>query len=123
SFFDLFYLVDGLSDLGEGSNMSVNVRFENVYYALDIFRLSRVFGWGSALEHQGTVRNIDSELFLILQRYGLFGFLVIFSIIFRLLKIGFKYRSVKLGSFVFLMTFSLIFNMLTNTVFFGAQTV
>lgn len=123
SFFDLFYLVEGLSDLGEGSNMSVNVRFENVYYAFDNFRLSPVFGWGSALEHQGTVRNIDSELFLILQRYGLFGFLVIFSIIFRLLKIGFKYRNVKLGSFVFLMTFSLIFNMLTNTVFFGAQTV
>lgn len=123
SFFDLFYLIEGLSDLGEGSNMSVNVRLENVYYAFDNFRLSPVFGWGSALEHQGPVRNIDSELFLILQRYGLFGFLVILSIIFRLLRIGFKYRGVKLGSFVFLMTFSLMFNMLTNIVFFGAQTV
>lgn len=122
NFFDLFYLAEGLSDLGGGDNKSINVRFENAYYALDNFKNSPIFGWGSALEQDGLVRNLDSEIFLILQRYGLFGLIIISIIVFNLLRAGFIYRASILGSFVLLMTFSLIFNMLTNIVFFGAQT-
>lgn len=121
--FDLFYLFEGISNLQTGENNSVNVRLDNAAYAFNNFRASPIFGWGSALEQYGSVRNIDSEFFLILQRYGLLGVIIVLSIIYSLLKTGLRYRSKKLGVFVFLMTSSLLFNILTNAVFFGSQTI
>lgn len=122
-FFDLFYLIEGVTNLKTGSNNSVNVRLDNVNYALNNFLASPFFGWSSSLEHYGTVRNMDSEVALIMQRYGSFGLLVICVIIFKLISIGIRYRHKKLGVFILLMMSSLTFNMLTNVVFFGAQTV
>lgn len=121
--FDLFYLIQGLETLEQGKNNSVNVRLDNARYAYENFKSSPIFGWGSSLEQFGSVRHLDSEVFLILQRYGLFGVLVILYIISSILYAGFKYRHTQLGLFLLMMMGSLMFNMLTNLVFFGAQTV
>lgn len=121
--FDLFYLINGLETLEQGENGSVNVRLDNAKYAYENFKDSPIFGWGSSLEQFGSVRHLDSEVFLILQRYGLFGVFVILYIISGILYTGFKYRHTRLGLFLLMMMSSLIFNMLTNVVFFGAQSV
>lgn len=120
--FDLFYLIEGINTLEQGSNNSINTRLDNAKYAYLNFKESPIIGWGSSLEQFGLVRHLDSEMFLILQRYGLFGALVILYIICNILYTGFKFRHTKLGLFLLMMMGSLMFNMLTNVVFFGAQT-
>lgn len=119
--FDLPYLFSGLESLESGSNNSVNIRLSNAEYALDNFFLSPLFGWGGSLEKVGLVKNIDSEVFLILQRYGLFGVAVISFIVLKILKVGYVHRSKRLGVFIILSMTSLLFNMTTGSVFYGMQ--
>ena len=121
-FFDLSYLSVGVETLIEGENTSINVRLENINYVLDNFSQSPILGWGNSLENSGIVQNVDSEYFLILQRYGVFGLVIIFSLIFNILRYGFIFRKERLGIFSLLMMCSLIFNMSTNVVFYGIQT-
>lgn len=121
-FFDLSYLYGGIETLSTGDNNSINIRHSNAQYALQNLITSPIFGWSTFIESFGEVRNTDSEIFLILQRYGIFGFLVFSFITFKLVSVGFKFRKRRLGLFLLLMMLSLIFNMLTNAVFLGIQT-
>ena len=118
---DVSYLTTGLETLSEGHNNSVNVRLDNVKHAFDSWLRSPFLGWGSYLEAHGSISNIDSEVALILQRYGLFGLSIIIYIIFHVLNSTKNHRKSTLGGFVFIMMISLCFNMLTNAVFYSKQ--
>lgn len=122
SFFDLYYLIEGIQNLLEGKNNSFNVRLDNVAYGFRNFLESPIIGWGISKELYGEVRHMDSEIILILQRYGIIGALVVLGIMFYFFRVGFHYKNTAYGAFILLMICSLIFNMLTNAVFFGSQT-
>jgi O-antigen ligase len=73
------YIYVGFQLLMEGQNDSFNRRLEKIEGAYILFQQSKLFGWGIAKSIHITV--VDSDYLLILRRFGLTGFLLIFSFI------------------------------------------
>ncbi|GAB7388784.1 hypothetical protein BSNK01_26220 [Bacillaceae bacterium] len=122
------YITLGFIYALEGKNQSLLVRFENFYYSIELFRQSVVFGWGPAKSIHPTI--VDGEYFLLLRRYGLFGFMLfIFLLLYILLftrKYVKKYHIIDKNIFLFgnltiLSVIVFLIIMLTNNFISGYQ--
>jgi len=119
SYLNLDYVKDGISLAISGNNNSANVRLENFQVGFEIFYNNIFFGIGPLKESLSTI--IDSEYVLIFQRYGLFGVLVFFTLIFNMLYDSMRNFNSFWGVHLFLVTLLSIFFMITNNVFSGYQ--
>ncbi len=123
---DLTYILFGLQTALEGTNESLNVRFENMYLGYERFLESPYFGWGPAKSIHDT--NIDSEYVLIMQRYGSIGIGLIVGYI--LLILHFSYNAILnthvkntfFPHMVFLVMIIGAVSMVTNSFFSGYKT-
>ena len=126
-FLNLEYILIGFQKALEGTNTSLNVRFENVLLAYERFLDSIVLGWGPAKSIHETV--IDSEYALIIQRYGLLGMSLFLGYLFLIMHFSYKlYRKQYINKIniplVGFLTSSVGFVvMLTNNFFAGYQVV
>lgn len=116
---DLDYVILGLKMAASGDNNSVNVRLDSLLFAYELFASSPFFGVGPAKSEFST--NIDSEYILILQRYGILGFILFGSFIGYLFKKSINNIKSVEGVTLFLSMIISIFVMATNNVFSGYQ--
>lgn len=124
-FFELEYILIGFQTAFEGTNNSLNVRFENMFLAYERFLNSMVLGWGPAKSIHSTI--IDSEYILIVQRYGAIGVLLIMSYLFMALH--YSYRLIQADTqqrdffsrLLFLSSLTGMVLMITNNFFSGYQ--
>lgn len=123
-YFDLGYVIAGYKQVESGSNMSLNVRLENIRQAYIWFSHSILLGWGPAKAIHPTI--IDSEYALILERYGICGALAFAFYIIHHFRISIKSMRIVAGRWVFgrLSLFYMLFGiiiMTTNNLFSGYQ--
>ena len=116
---NLDYIVIGIQIALQGENNSLNVRFENLALAYEIFLSSPYLGVGPSKDSLSTI--IDSEYALIIQRYGLLGVLAFLTMIVYFFKYGFKNSDYIGGKLLLLFIAMAPFVMLTNNVFSGYQ--
>jgi len=126
-FLNLEYILIGFQMALEGTNTSLNVRFENVFLAYERFLESVALGWGPAKSIHDTV--IDSEYALILQRYGLVGMFFFLGYLLLIMHFSYKLYKKKIESKLniplvgFLISIVGFVVMSTNTFFAGYQIV
>jgi len=125
-FFD--YLTIGFSTFQSGENTSMIIRYQLWDDAFNLFLQSPFFGWGPAKAIHTTV--VDGEHFMLLRRYGIFGY---FAIIYLLLgyfivflrkrkKLFFMGENIKVLAFTSLFTCLIIpVIMVTNNFFSSYQ--
>lgn len=118
-FLDLSYVYLGFQHALEGRNNSLNVRVENVLDAYHRFLESPLLGVGPAKSSFSTI--IDSEYALIIQRYGLVGFLLFFGYLMYLLKLAYSEVFNAWGVCLLIFTLMALLVMLTNNIFSGYQ--
>jgi len=118
-YLDLSYIYIGIQYALEGKNSSLNVRFENIYLAVQRFKESPIFGIGPAKSAFTTV--IDSEYALIIQRYGLIGISIFSAYIVYLLKLALRNLSSHWGICLFVFVLMSMLVMITNNIFSGYQ--
>ncbi|MDD3056486.1 MAG: hypothetical protein PHE16_11490 [Aliarcobacter sp.] len=111
----------------EGTNTSLNVRFENVFLAYERFLESIALGWGPAKSIHETV--IDSEYALILQRYGLIGIFMFLGYLVLIMQFSYKLYKKQFNTKIniplvgFLISIVGFVVMATNSFFVGYQTI
>lgn len=124
---NLEYILIGFQMALEGTNSSLNVRFENVILAYERFLETMVLGWGPAKSIHDTV--IDSEYALILQRYGLVGMFLFLGYLTLLVNLSTNLYKKQISSKIniplvaFLISSIGFVVMATNTFFAGYQVV
>ncbi|WP_153637139.1 O-antigen ligase family protein [Marinobacter salsuginis] len=118
-YLDLYYIYLGIQYALDGQNNSLNVRFENLYLAIQRFYESPIFGMGPAKSEFDT--TIDSEYALIIQRYGLIGIIVFFFYVLYLFRLSLRNIKSHWGVCLFIFNFMSILVMMTNNVFSGYQ--
>lgn len=118
-YLDLSYIYIGIQSALEGKNNSLNVRFENIYLAVQRFMESPVFGVGPAKSSFDTI--IDSEYALIIQRYGLVGILIFSAYIIYLVRLALRNLNSHWGVCLFVFLLMSILVMITNNIFSGYQ--
>lgn len=126
-FLNLEYILIGFQMALEGTNTSLNVRFENVFLAYERFLESVALGWGPAKSIHDTV--IDSEYALILQRYGLVGMSLFVGYLLLIMHFSYKLykkqfiNKINIPLVGFLISIVGFVVMATNTFFAGYQAV
>lgn len=126
-FLNLEYILIGFQMALEGTNTSLNIRFENILLAYERFLESIALGWGPAKSIHETV--IDSEYALILQRYGLLGMSLFLGYLLLIMHFSYKlYRKqyinkINIPLVGFLISIVGFVVMSTNTFFAGYQAV
>ena len=126
-FLNLEYILIGFQMALEGTNTSLNVRFENVFLAYERFLESVALGWGPAKSIHDTV--IDSEYALILQRYGLVGMFFFLGYLVLIMHFSYKLYKKEFNTRIniplvgFLISIVGFVVMATNTFFAGYQAV
>lgn len=118
-YLDLSYIYIGIQYALEGKNNSLNVRFENIYFAVQRFMESPIFGIGPAKSSFDT--TIDSEYALIIQRYGLIGIFIFSAYIIYLLRLALRNLSSHWGVCLFVFVLMSMLVMITNNIFSGYQ--
>lgn len=71
------YIYIGFQLAFEGTNTSMLYRFEKWDEAFELWKQSKLFGWGIAKSIHNTI--VDSEYLLTLRRFGIVGFLLLLS--------------------------------------------
>lgn len=104
----------------EGTNTSLLKRFDKWEEAFDLFKQSKIFGWGIAKSIHITI--VDSEYLLTLRRYGIVGFIALLSFIYFPIISNTK-KSVMLKNITKYMALSSIFVMVTGNFFNSYQTI
>jgi len=118
---NLEYIVIGIETALEGKNNSFNVRIENILQAYERFTQAPLFGWGPAKMIHSTI--IDSELALIMQRYGILGFIsfgLFYVYLYRRAFILRRYKNL-FADLTIVMGLIFMVVMFTNNVFSGYQ--
>lgn len=118
-YLDLSYIYLGFRYALEGTNNSLNVRFENLYFALQRFIESPFFGVGPAKSTFET--TIDSEYALIIQRYGALGVFIFLCYIIYLFRLSFRNVNCHWGISLMIFTLMSTVVMITNNIFSGYQ--
>lgn len=114
------YIYQGFQVALEGQNTSLISRMVKWNDALNLFKQSKLFGWGIAKSIH--ITTVDSEYVLILRRYGVVGLILVLLFIYypyfmRIKKADFLIKSVKF----FALSSSII--MITNNFFNSYQIV
>lgn len=126
-FLNFKYILVGFEMAIDGTNNSLNSRFENMILAYERFSESQLLGWGPAKSIHNTI--IDSEYAMILQRYGLIGILIFLTYLSLMLHSSIylaKYyidTKVNITIIGFLVSIMGGIIMLTNSFFAGYQSV
>lgn len=114
------YIYIGFQMALEGTNTSLLKRFDKWEEAFDLFKQSKIFGWGIAKSIHITI--VDSEYLLTLRRYGIVGFIALLSFIYFPIISNTK-KSVMLKNITKYMALSSIFVMVTGNFFNSYQTI
>lgn len=118
-YLDLSYIYIGFQYALEGRNNSLNVRFENIYFAVQQFFQNPILGVGPAKSSFDT--TMDSEYALIIQRYGLVGIFLFAAYLVYLLKLASRNLSSHWGVSLFIFVLMSVLVMITNNIFSGYQ--
>ncbi|RBP20321.1 O-antigen ligase-like membrane protein [Marinobacter pelagius] len=118
-YLDLSYIYIGIQYALEGRNNSLNVRFENIYFAVQKFLEYPLLGVGPAKSSFDT--TIDSEYALIIQRYGLVGIFVFAAYLVYLLRLALRNLGSPWGVSLFIFVLMSVLVMITNNIFSGYQ--